>query len=110
MPTVKATELVQDYDLYPRAQVDGYHVREIAEALEAGVSMPPVIAEKGTKRVVDGFHRIRAAQKIHGATAKIEVVFKVYGSEAELFREAMRLNADHGRNLCLLYTSDAADE
>ena len=99
--TVKATSLVQDFDIYPRAQVDGYHVREIAEALKAGADLPPIIVERRTKRVVDGFHRLRAHQSVSGANATVSVVYRDYPDEAALLRESIELNAGHGRNLTL---------
>src|SRR5688572_13414948 len=60
METIKASELVEDFDLYPRGDVDGTHVLSLVQALEAGVELPPIIACKKTKRIVDGFHRRRA--------------------------------------------------
>jgi hypothetical protein len=96
---VKAAVLVEDFDLYPRADVDSTHVAHIADAIEAGVEMPPVIACRKTKRIVDGFHRRRAHIRVFGDDADIRVVWNEYASEAELFEEAMRLNAAHGRNI-----------
>lgn len=97
--TIKASELVEDFDLYPRGDVDSSHVASIAEALAAGEAMPPVIACKATKRIVDGFHRRRAAIKFGGPDATIEVVFKTYASDGELFLDAMEHNSGHGRRL-----------
>ena len=102
---VAASLLVKDYNVYPRASVDEYHVREIAEAISVEHQLPPIIADRESKRIVDGFHRHAAWQKVHGADVKVEVVWKSYGSEADLFRDAATLNAGHGR---ILTTYDKA--
>lgn len=96
---IKTSELILDFDLYPRRDVDSQHTSYIAAAMEAGADIPPVVVDAISKRVVDGFHRIRAAERLNGTSATIAVIFKKYKNDAELFREAMRLNASHGRAL-----------
>lgn len=97
--TLKVTELVLDFSLYPRAEVDSHHVTSIAQAMANGVTMPSVVICGKTKRVVDGFHRIRAMLRLYGEDHATRVIAKRYKSEAELFLDAMRYNADHGRAL-----------
>lgn len=97
--TMKTAALILDFDLYPRRDIDSQHVTYIAVTMEAGTEMPPVIVDSNSMRVVDGFHRIRAAEKLYGTDATIEAVLKTYNTDADLFREAMRLNATHGRVL-----------
>lgn len=96
---VKVSKLVLDYTLYPREQIQAYHVSQIAEALEAGTVLPPIVVDRKSKRVTDGFHRARAYRKVFGKDAEAPVVFKDYESEAEMFVDAIVLNAAHGRNL-----------
>jgi hypothetical protein len=75
----------------------------MVESLKAGVELPPVIADKISKRTTDGFHRVTAAQKFSKINkekkAMINVIFKEYNSEEEMFLDAMRYNASHGRML-----------
>lgn len=97
--TVKASRLVLDYKLYPREEIRSYHVRQIVEALEAGAILPPIIVDRKSKRVVDGFHRVRAYQQIYGPDAQIPAILKTYESEAEMFAEAVALNTVHGWGL-----------
>jgi hypothetical protein len=97
--TIKADELVEDFDLYPRGDVDSSHVASLVEALEAGATLPPIIACKKTKRIVDGFHRRRALIRYSGEGVVIPVVFKTYKSDGELYAEAMSANSSHGRRL-----------
>lgn len=97
--SVKASELVEDFDLYPRGDVDSSHVLSLVQAIEAGTTLPPVIACKKTKRIVDGFHRRRALMRYYGDDVTIPVVLKTYKSDADLYAEAMSANAAHGRRL-----------
>ena len=99
MRQMKCSELVFDGTVYPRANVDPQHVSHIAQAIQAGATLPPIVICKKTKRVVDGMHRIRALQKVHGPDAAADVVEKSYRNDKELFLDAMRFNATHGRNL-----------
>lgn len=96
---VKVAELVEDLNLYPRHAVDTQHVTQIALALEAGETMPPIVADKKSRRIVDGFHRCRGAVRVWGDEAEVEVEFREYKSEREIILDAIRMNAHHGRRL-----------
>lgn len=96
---IKATDLIEDFNLYPRVDVDSGHVAQIVEAIEARAFLPPIIAEKKSKRIIDGFHRRRAWLRHAGNDVELEVELREYDSESEMFLEAIRLNAQHGRNL-----------
>jgi hypothetical protein len=96
---LKISSLVLDYEFYPREQIQTYHVRELIEVLEAGIELPPIVVDRETKRVVDGFHRVRAYKKFYGANAKIPVILKDYENEAAIYVDAIALNAAHGRPL-----------
>ena len=94
---IKVSDLVLDYNLYPRTETSKVHISQMAEALEAGVKFPPIIVDAKSLRVVDGFHRVEAYKRLKRET--IEAELREYPSEAELFAEAARLNASHGRPL-----------
>lgn len=103
--SIKASELVEDFDFYPREKVDSQHVSYIAEAISSGAEMPPVIVDEKSKRIIDGFHRRRAFIRV-GKNADpedsdpwIPVELRQYKNDAEMFLDAVRLNAKHGRNL-----------
>ena len=59
--------------------------------------MPPLVIDRKSRRVVDGFHRGRAykQEKIE----LVEVVEKSYRNDGEMFLDAVRYNASHGRGL-----------
>jgi hypothetical protein len=97
--TVKLSDLVEDFDLYPRHSVDSSYVSDLARAIEAGDTLPLVVIEKKTKRIVDGFHRSRAWRKVLGRGGDIEVDARAYPDEKALLKEAIELNARNGRKL-----------
>ena len=103
MRKIKAAELILDFSLYPRNNIDGVNVRNLVDALAAGVELPPILTDKKSKRVVDGFHRTRASLRFAGPEAEVVVIEKVYPDEAAMFLDAITLNASHGAKL------DAAD-
>ncbi|HUU12549.1 MAG TPA: hypothetical protein VM182_02425 [Terriglobia bacterium] len=99
MRTVKVVELVEDFDLYPRTRVDSAHVSQIAEALVAGATLPPLVVETPSLRIIDGFHRARALRRVYGDEATAEVIEKRCKTPGIAFKMAMELNAAHGRAL-----------
>lgn len=96
---MKVSELLLDYELYPRDRIEPYNVSQMVEALRAGRELPPVVIDQKSRRVIDGFHRVRAYQKLYGLDAEIPVELKDYKDDAQMFADAVRLNANHGRQL-----------
>lgn len=87
----------------PRALAeDDEHVRALAEA---DTALPPILVHRPTMRVVDGRHRLRAAQ-VRGRD-RIEVRF-VDDDDADLFVLAVRENVSHGLPLSLAERKAAA--
>lgn len=99
--TVLAVELVEDFTLYPRLAVNDIHVAALTEALLAGAVLPPVIADRQSKRLSDGWHRRRATMRAFGTKAEIGVIFRNYANDGEILLDAVRLNAGHGRRLTI---------
>lgn len=99
MRRVKAAALVLDFDIYIRNNVDSHNVRSLVDAMQAGVELPPVIIDRRSKRVVDGFHRVRAAILCGGSDAEISVIEKRYATDADMVLDASRYNSTHGAKL-----------
>lgn len=98
----KLSDLIVDYTIYPRNEVDRHHVSVIQLAIEGGAEVPPLVIEASTKRIVDGVHRYRAYKRIYGddnPEAAVTCIEKEYKNDAALFLDAMRYNASHGRSL-----------
>jgi len=98
MRQMKLSEVILDFTLYPRTQIDGNHVRYLLLSHEGGAKLPPIVIDKKSKRVADGFHRVSMMKRLD-PTGIIEAIEKNYKDDAELFADAIRLNAHHGRNL-----------
>ena len=96
---VKIVSLVLDYDYYPRNSVDSTAVSYMVDSLEDGNEFPPIVADAKTKKVIDGFHRVKAHLRHFGEHGEIDVEFRNYKSEKEMFLDAVRLNASHGVKL-----------
>lgn len=97
--TLKAIELVFDWNLWPRHSIGGLDSTNLArmrEALRTGFPLPPVIANKKDLRIVDGFHRTRAVLDVCGDEGEIEVDLREYDTEAAMFLDAGILNAHQG--------------
>lgn len=114
MPTVKAAALILDFGVYPRQHLDDTNVRSIAAARDAGEKIPPVVADKTSRRVSDGFHRVTEALR-RDRDATIDVQWVDYPDDQALFLDAVRRNARHGVKLssydqarCLIVASELA--
>lgn len=93
--TLPIGELVEDYRLYPRAEVDGATVEQFREALRAGAKFPPIRVCAKTYRIIDGFHR-KTAYEREKATHVLCALEDV-ADDRDLFRRAAQANAGHGR-------------
>jgi hypothetical protein len=95
----KVGELILDFNVYPRMSVDTQHITYMREALEAGRKFPPLVICAKTLRIADGFHRHKLYLAMHGPDFEVDVIERTYKRDADLFADAMRLNAEHGRSL-----------
>jgi len=94
----KASDLIFDWAYYPRKEVDHERVASYARSMDAGCTFPTVKIGlfHGKRIIVDGVHRFNAYQ-----LKKVEYINcseLPFDNEAELFAEAVRLNASHGKS------------
>ncbi|MGO9120105.1 MAG: hypothetical protein ACLQPD_21130 [Desulfomonilaceae bacterium] len=61
---VSLDKLQLDDDIYGRTSVDQATIAKYFEALLNGDTFPPIVVEKGTNRVLDGWHRVKAKQRL----------------------------------------------
>ena len=96
---LKAIELILDWNLWPRHEansLDTANIRGMRQALQAGVELPPPIVNVSDYRVIDGFHRVRAHLLEFGDDVKMKVDLRVYETDADMFQDAVKYNAQHG--------------
>ena len=93
----KIADLLFDYNLYPRKEIDKQKINDYAKAMKTGATFPPIKVGlfEGNKIVIDGFHRAHA--RIQLKIEYIECQSLQFQSEAELFAEAVRANSSHGK-------------
>lgn len=91
----------------PRAlRLSGENLDHARALAEASVQLPPIIVHRPTMTVVDGLHRLRAAQ-LRGDADVAAWFFD--GSEADAFVLAVRANIAHGLPLSLADRRAAAE-
>jgi ParB-like chromosome segregation protein Spo0J len=74
-------------------RLNGEDKAHIARLAQTETSLPPILVDKRTMRVIDGMHRLMAAS-LQGRET-IEVVF-FEGSDADIFLRAVQENIAHG--------------
>jgi hypothetical protein len=93
------SELILDHQLYPRCRINDAYVTELAEALQAGATFPPLLVDKKTRKIIDGAHRFLAYQRVYGDSAQVPVNWANCNSEADFIRLAIEANTKHGMRL-----------
>jgi hypothetical protein len=63
------------------------------------MDLPPVVADRKTKKITNGFHRVTAYQKAYGSAVLIPVIWKDYTDEAEMWADAVKMNGAQGLGL-----------
>lgn len=100
--TEPLSTLIFDGTIYPRTAIDSHHVTRLAEALRSGESFPPLVADKASRRIVDGVHRSKAYIQEGGPDATALVEWRTYKDEIALFIDAVALNSHHGLRISRL--------
>jgi len=84
--------------------VDAEHARGLAESIDA---LPPIVVHRTTMRVIDGAHRVRAAELL----GRTEIAARFFdGDDADAFVLAVRSNVTHGLPLSLADRKAAATD
>lgn len=96
---MKVSEIIEDFTIYPRNLVDDVWISELSQHLRSGANFPPVLIDKKSKRLVDGFHRRRAYIRVFGPDCDIPTEVMSFKNDADLFLESMRRNGTHGKPL-----------
>lgn len=91
------------FGLSPRSEkYDQAHIAALAEVLD---QVPPIVVHAPTMRVIDGVHRVMAAQSLGRATFPAQLF---EGDETAARVEAVRSNIAHGKPLSLAEREAAA--
>jgi len=98
---LKISEIEMDEELYPRTKVSWMTSYTYSQAMLMGDIFPPVIVGRleGKYYLIDGWHRIQALKLLKQDVVK--AIVKNVESKKELFAEAVKLNARHGKPLSI---------
>jgi hypothetical protein len=91
--------LVKNGSLWPRRNMSAANTANIREAILAGVAIPPVVADRETLWLIDGWHRCDAYEGLFGPEYEIPVDLRSYSSKAEMLADAISLNIGRGSDL-----------
>ncbi|SRR6266404_2505041 len=95
---IEVGKLVLESKLYPRLDVSPVHVANLVDALRAGETFPPVVADDQRYILIDGAHRSKAWTQVYGEEAKIPCEL-VTADDTGIFRLAVEYNTGHGLSL-----------
>ncbi len=96
METISVHDLIFDRSLSPRLHGVDSDVVELYAAIFREVIWPPILVDRATKKLLDGWHRVEAAKRTGAYTLPVQWVD---AQEEELFALAVRANMTHGVHL-----------
>lgn len=74
-------------------RVNGEDERHIDMLAQLEKPLPPILVQRGTMRVIDGMHRLRAAMLLGSETIRVRFFD---GTDAEAFILGVKVNSEHG--------------
>ncbi len=94
MAAISLASVVIDMAIYPRAEYSEATVTRYAEAISAGETLPPIVLETGTHRLLDGMHRYKAHRQLGREEIDVEHHDIPSGQPPKLY--AAGLSSRHG--------------
>ncbi|RCW37661.1 ParB-like nuclease family protein [Halopolyspora algeriensis] len=79
-------------------RLDGENPNHVQTLAGIDGDLPPILVHRGTMRVIDGFHRVRAAVLRGATTIRAKLI---EGTEIEIFVLGVQANVTHGLPLSL---------
>lgn len=95
---MKVSALKMDTSYYPRSNQSNVHISNMVDTLKSGTVLPPIVACSKTYTVVDGYHRISAAQmhQRKGTDTEVDVELLTYTTDNDMLLDAAARNSSHG--------------
>lgn len=92
---IEIRDIIADTDLHPRVKLNENAIDDYAQAMKAGIDLPPIIVfqEGGQYHLADGWHRLEAARRIGRSQVMAEVR---KGDRRDALLYAVGANAAHG--------------
>jgi ParB-like chromosome segregation protein Spo0J len=96
LDTVSVNDLIFDRALNPRLHGVDQEVVEFYAGIFNEVVWPPIVVDRATNKLLDGWHRVEAAKRV--GVYSLPVLW-VDAKDDELFAHAVKLNLGHGVRL-----------
>ncbi len=96
METISVHDLLLDRALNPRLHGVDQEVVEFYATIFKEVVWPPILVDRATRKLLDGWHRVEAAKRAGVYTLPVQYVD---AQEEELFALAVKANLGHGVRL-----------
>lgn len=106
---LKIKDLVLDEKYYPRLKVSWKVAYAYSQAMKTGAKFPPIIVGlyRGKNILLDGWHRVEAYKRNKEEYVEAELI--LFKNEKELFLEAVKRNAVHGKPYSIQEKIDIAN-
>lgn len=95
MPKKPLSKLEQSSEILELRPVNPYFVSRYRQAMRSGSVFPPIVINKDNV-IVSGNHRYEAYMKEYPTDHEVDVEVRSYKTHAELIKDAVRENIDHG--------------
>ena len=92
---MELSKITIDISMLPRG-INFVHVNDLKNAALSGAVFPPLIVERGTGRLVDGYHRYMLYKQLYGESYDADVEERDYSDDNAVFLAAVEANATHG--------------
>lgn len=92
---IKLCDIREDGTLQIR-KINKQIVGEWVNKMKLGIQFPPMLIDGKSKKLIDGFHRIRAYQQALKVDDEVSVIMKDYKDEGEMILDAYSENNKHG--------------
>lgn len=93
---VKLSLLVLDGTFYPRGKTNSVHISHLRGAIRGGATLPPLIVDRKSGIVVDGWHRYHAFLAENGPDSEVPVEYRDYADRRAMFIDMVETNGKHG--------------
>lgn len=92
---MELSKITIDISVLPRG-INFVHVNDLKNAALSGAVFPPLIVERATGRLVDGYHRYMLYKQLYGESYDADVEERDYSDDNAVFLAAVEANATHG--------------
>lgn len=95
---IQLADVVLDISVRHR-EPEPFTVNSYRQAFRVGAKFPPLIIERGTNRLVCGWHRFEMYRKELEPSSSVDCLYETFASDLELWERAVSDNVNHGRPL-----------